>query len=128
MFAVSMMDNAARPRSNVRRPAESRGPAMQSETASPSLFNRRTLLTAAATAAAGAVLAPISKAADRDWSGKNPTRYPDPDIIVLDKRFAKYKIGNTPIQRLYTGMLWAEGPAWSGEGNYLVWSDIPNNR
>ena len=24
-------------------------------------------------------------------------------------------------------MLWAEGPAWNGAGNYLVWSDIPNN-
>jgi gluconolactonase len=23
--------------------------------------------------------------------------------------------------------LWAEGPAWNGSGNYLVWSDIPNN-
>jgi len=56
-----------------------------------------------------------------------PVRYPDADILVLDKRFAKYKVSNTPIQRLYTGMLWAEGPAWSGVGRYLVWSDIPNN-
>jgi len=24
--------------------------------------------------------------------------------------------------------LWSEGPAWSGQGRYLVWSDIPNNR
>jgi gluconolactonase len=47
----------------------------------------------------------------RDWSGKEPTRYPDPDVIVLDKSFAKYKVGNTPIQRLATGMLWAEGLA-----------------
>jgi gluconolactonase len=56
-----------------------------------------------------------------------PVRYPDPDIIALDKRFNKYKIGNTPIQRLYTGMLWAEGPAWNGVGKYLMWSDIPND-
>jgi gluconolactonase len=56
-----------------------------------------------------------------------PTRYPDPNIVVLDKRFARYKIGNTPIQRLHTGTLWAEGPAWSGVGRFLVWSDIPNN-
>jgi gluconolactonase len=56
-----------------------------------------------------------------------PMRYPDPDILVLDKRFARYKIGNTPIQRLHTGMLWAEGPAWNAVGRYLVWSDIPNN-
>ena len=26
-----------------------------------------------------------------------PVRYPDPDIVVLDKRFAKYKIGNTTL-------------------------------
>ena len=56
-----------------------------------------------------------------------PTRYPDKNIVVLDQRFAKYRIANTPIQRLHTGMLWAEGPAWSGVGNYLVWSDIPND-
>ncbi|MDQ4061709.1 MAG: SMP-30/gluconolactonase/LRE family protein, partial [Pseudomonadota bacterium] len=55
-----------------------------------------------------------------------PQRYPDPDIVVIDKRF-KSKLGNTPIQRLYTGTLWAEGPAWNGVGRYLLWSDIPNN-
>jgi gluconolactonase len=66
--------------------------------------------------------------AQRDWSGKDPVRYPDPDIIALDKRFNKYKIGNTPIQRLHTGTLWSEGPAWNSEGQYLVWSDIPNDR
>jgi len=86
-------------------------------------FSRRSFLGAAATVAAGTVLA-----ADRDWSGKNPVRYPDPDIIALDPRFNKYKIGNTPIQRLWTGALWAEGCAWNGGGRYLVWSDIPNNR
>ena len=58
--------------------------------------------------------------------GAPPLRYPDPDIVVLDKRF-KYKLGNTPIQRLYTGTLWAEGPAWNGVGRYLLWSDIPND-
>jgi gluconolactonase len=63
----------------------------------------------------------------RDWSGKNPARYPDRDIISLDKRFDKYKIGNTPIQRLHTGTLWAEGTAWNGVGKYLIWSDIPND-
>jgi len=57
----------------------------------------------------------------------NPVRYPDPDIVILDKKFSKYKISNTPIQRLHTGTLWAEGPAWNGVGRYLVWSDIPND-
>ena len=36
-------------------------------------------------------------------------------------------VGNTPIRRLHTGTLWAEGPGWNGVGRYLVWSDIPNN-
>jgi gluconolactonase len=64
---------------------------------------------------------------ERDWSGQNPVRYPDPDIIALDNRFRRYIVGNTPIRRLHTGTLWAEGPAWNGVGRYLVWSDAPNN-
>ena len=63
----------------------------------------------------------------RDWSGQEPIRYPDPDIVALDNRFRRYIIGNTVIRRLHTGTLWAEGPAWNGTGRYLVWSDIPNN-
>ncbi len=65
---------------------------------------------------------------ERDYSpNAPPVRYPDPDIIVLDPRFAQYRVGNTAIKRLWTGALWAEGPAWSGGGRYLVWSDIPND-
>lgn len=64
----------------------------------------------------------------RDFTpGAPPVRYPEPDVIVLDKAFEKYKVGSAPIERLHTGMYWAEGPAWSGWGQYLVWSDIPNN-
>jgi len=92
----------------------------------PSL-DRRGFLKAAGTLAAATALAPSLRAAERDWSGQTPTRYPDPDILSLDKRFDKYKLGNTPIQRLHTGTLWAEGPAWNGVGRYLVFSDIPNN-
>ena len=90
-------------------------------------FNRRAFLTGATLA--GAALAVAKKGTPRDWTGKTPTRYPEPDVVVLDKRFGKYKLGNSPIQRLYTSpqMLWAEGPAWNGVGRYLLWSDIPNN-
>jgi len=45
---------------------------------------------------------------------------------VLDPSF-KAKLGNTPIERLYTGTYWAEGCAWSGVGKYVVWSDIPRS-
>ena len=64
----------------------------------------------------------------RDWSGRDPIHYPDPDVITLDKRFAKYKLTSAAIERVCTGMRWAEGPAWNGAGNYLMWSDIPNDR
>ena len=86
-------------------------------------LNRRSFLTASALAAAA-----TASALARDWSGAEPVRYPDPDLIALDPRFEKYKLPNAPIQRLWTGALWAEGVAWNGVGRYLVWSDIPNNR
>ena len=55
-------------------------------------------------------------------------RYPDPAIEVLDPRFQKYVIGSAALERLYTGTRWGEGPVWFGDGRYLIWSDIPNNR
>jgi gluconolactonase len=65
----------------------------------------------------------------RDYSpGAAPIRYPDPDIIALDPRFNALRVGNTTIERIWTGALWAEGPAWNAQGRYLLWSDIPNNR
>ena len=90
----------------------------------PHFGSRRSFLAAAM---GGAALAPAAAQTQRDWSGQQPVRYPDPDVVVLDKRW-RGSIGSTPIQRLYTGTLWAEGPAWSAQGRYLLWSDIPNNR
>ncbi|MCG8693279.1 MAG: SMP-30/gluconolactonase/LRE family protein [Minwuiales bacterium] len=87
-------------------------------------INRRTFLGGTAAVAAASAIQPA--AAARNWN--EPVRYPDPDIRVLDPRFAQYRLGNTPIQRLYTGTLWAEGPCWFGDGRFLIWSDIPNNR
>jgi len=55
------------------------------------------------------------------------TRYPDPRIEVLDRRFV-YKQGNAAIERIATGFRWAEGPVWVRDGGYLIFSDIPNNR
>ncbi len=64
---------------------------------------------------------------DRDWNG-GVVRYPDPAIEVIDPRFAKYKIPNAVVERLWTGARWAEGPVWFGDSHHLLWSDIPNNR
>src|SRR6476469_8380262 len=88
---------------------------------SSTVSNRRSFLTALGAFAAAPLFA-------RDYGAGAPmVRFPDPDIVVLDPGFKKYKIGNTPIQRLHTGMLWAEGPAWNAAARYLIWSDIPNN-
>jgi gluconolactonase len=72
--------------------------------------------------------AAISSALSLKSGSQEPVRYPDPNVRLLDPRFARYRIRNTPIRKLYTGTLWAEGPAWDGTGRYLVWSDIPNDR
>jgi gluconolactonase len=58
----------------------------------------------------------------------NPVTYPDPAVEVVDPRFAKYQIISAAVERLFTGARWAEGPVWVGDGGYLLFSDIPNNR
>jgi gluconolactonase len=62
------------------------------------------------------------------WETSAPIRYPDPDIIILDKRFARIALGNARIQRIATGFDFTEGPVWFGDGRYLLFSDIPNDR
>jgi gluconolactonase len=54
--------------------------------------------------------------------------YPDPAVEVLDPRFLKYRITSAAVERLATGMRFGEGPVWFGDGRFLLWSDIPNNR
>ena len=113
-------------------------------------LSRRALIkTAAATSVGTAVLAPgiaLAQAAPpaptpaapattvttppRDFSSRGaPTTYfSDPDVLTVDPAFDALVQPNTPIKRLWTGALWAEGPAWNAQGRYLLWSDIPNNR
>ncbi len=59
---------------------------------------------------------------------RDQPRYPDPLIEVLDPRFQPYVIFSAAVERLYTGCRWAEGPVYFGDGRYLLWSDIPNER
>ena len=61
------------------------------------------------------------------WEG-GIVRYPDPAVEVLDPRFTRYRLAHAAVERIATGFRWAEGPVWFGDGRYLVWSDIPNNR
>jgi gluconolactonase len=90
-------------------------------------MQRRTFFaTAAAAAGAGLAANPVGVA--KDWSLPKIVQYPDPAVEVVHPSFAKYKQGNAAIERLYTGARWAEGPVWFGDGRYLLFSDIPNNR
>jgi gluconolactonase len=61
------------------------------------------------------------------WSGQ-PCRYPDPCIQSLDRRFDALRLGSASVERLHTGGRWVEGPVWFGDGRFLLWSDIPNDR
>src|SRR5258705_2838524 len=110
-----------------------------------SMISRRTLVHGLAIAAGapvvaaggalahqGGALGPPSTVTTppRDFGpgGAPMTYFWDPDIIAVDPSFNDLAQPNTAIKRLYTGLLWAEGPAWSAQGRYLLWSDIPNNR
>ena len=89
-------------------------------------MDRRSFLTAAGGAAAAALLPGSANAQALPLGPLTGTRYPDPRIESLDRRFRS--IGNAAIERIATGFRWAEGPCYVRDGGYLVWSDIPNNR
>jgi gluconolactonase len=80
----------------------------------------------AAGTAAAAYLATPAFAAAADWQPSQ--RYPDPAVKVLDPSFARYRLNLAKVERLGTGFRWCEGPVWFGDGRYLLWSDIPNDR
>src|SRR5437879_7906656 len=85
-------------------------------------FTRRSL-----TAATGATAATtFSHTTLGGWEPNE--RYPDPAIQILDPSFAKYRIAQTTVERLASGMRWCEGPVYFGDARCLLWSDIPNNR
>lgn len=54
--------------------------------------------------------------------------YPDPAVEIFDERFRSLTVMHAAVERLQTGMRWAEGPVWFGDHRTLLWSDIPNNR
>lgn len=97
------------------------------ETCLETRSDRRSFLSLAAAITASGLGAKVQ--ADEFAADSGPVRYPDYRLVQLDERFAKLKLGNTPVQRIYHSkeMLWAEGCAWNAVGRYLVWSDIPNN-
>jgi gluconolactonase len=55
-------------------------------------------------------------------------RSPDPNIKILDRRFAAIALPFAAIERIATGCRFCEGPVWFGDARFLLWSDIPNDR
>ncbi|MFT7594952.1 MAG: gluconolactonase [Paracoccaceae bacterium] len=49
-------------------------------------------------------------------------------IIVHDRKFRHLSQSNAALEQIATGMLWTEGPVYFAQGDYYLWSDIPNNR
>src|SRR5712691_10834791 len=85
-------------------------------------ITRRNMIAAGASALTVAAAPPAFAA----W--EESTRYPDPRIITLDPSFARYRVVQASVERLYTGARWSEGPVWMGDWRCVLWSDIPNNR
>jgi gluconolactonase len=96
-------------------------------------LTRRTLLAGAAVAAptlalaqTKAQMAPSSSILNGRAYGSDapPNTYPDPDILILDRSANDLFLGHSSIKRVKTGFEWAEGPAWSSQGHYVVFSDV----
>lgn len=49
-------------------------------------------------------------------------------ITILDPRMRHLMIAGAQLETLHKGSLWAEGPVYFPAGDYLLWSDIPNER
>ena len=89
-------------------------------------ITRRNLLASAGATGAAMMLSRQTVAQSFDF--KPNQRYPDASVQILDPSFAKYRLFSSTVEQLATGMRWAEGPVWFGDGRYLLVSDIPNNR
>jgi gluconolactonase len=94
-------------------------------------MNRRDFL--AASAATVTMAGAKTAAGDALPLGPLPEmRYPDVRIESADKKFFGTHFpafaGTAGVERVATGFRWAEGPAFFRQGNYLLFSDIPNNR
>jgi gluconolactonase len=59
---------------------------------------------------------------------QSASSYPDPAVQILHPDFERYRVVLAAVERIATGFRFTEGPVWFGDGRYLLFSDIPNNR
>src|SRR5260370_6253211 len=113
-------------------------------------MNRRTFLATTAAAAAAATMKAASAATVTPFGqtgALTPSteplplgpltggRYPDSHLESLKKPKVSFGptgfpafAGTMAVERVATGMRWAEGPGYFPAGRYVLFSDIPNNR
>jgi len=56
------------------------------------------------------------------------TRRPDGAFEFLSSAGRELRLFSACVEQIATGLRWAEGPVWFGDGRYLLVSDIPNDR
>jgi len=113
-------------------------------------MNRRNFLATTAAAATAATLKAASAATVTPYGetgvplgsteplplGPLPgSRYPDSHLESVKKPKVSFGpagfpafAGTMAVERIATGMRWAEGPVYFPAGRYVLFSDIPNNR
>src|SRR6202521_803441 len=112
-------------------------------------MNRRTFLATTAAAAAAATMTAASAATVAPFGQLgSPTRSTDPLPLgpLTGSRYPDSHLesahpkpsfgpagfpafaGTMAVERVATGMRWAEGPVYFPAGRYVLFSDIPNNR
>jgi gluconolactonase len=95
-------------------------------------MDRRHFLVASCAAVAATMVRSMANASGQQPLPPQPwqpsQRYPDPAVRAIDPSFNKYKLALAKIERIADGCRWSEGPVWFGDGRFLLWSDIPNNR
>jgi gluconolactonase len=50
-----------------------------------------------------------------------------PAIVRLDPRFDQLVGSDAAVEKIVDGIAWAEGPVWNRPGEFLLFSDVPNN-
>ena len=50
------------------------------------------------------------------------------DFLIESPRMRDLLLPNSRVERLCGGTIWAEGPVYFRDGDYVLWSDIPNDR
>jgi gluconolactonase len=84
-----------------------------------SLLLAASLLAVALQLAACSAAQPVSTSAT---AGNTPVK-----ITRLDPRFDQLVPPDAVLEKIADGFAWVEGPAWHRQGQYLLFSDIPNN-